>query len=247
MANMSDAHGYLYLEGEWQPQQIKKLAYILYVQDFLHYNIHFSADFQDFENRLQSEFGAPFSGAGRWHFGNNLDSLKYWYEVGEKDWNKRIIFPLALDMITYDEYLKMARELFNDMAVYNLKLVWEYMDLEPGCDFLIACIGEHVSSFDSEISGNTLNYTENVVQGYDCNLKNQCEIFLECDYDHLYEVIYTIMDFYKLPDKFKNILEELIMQHDTWYDLPAYPYFEKKTHLPTKLRKDVIKLIKEDK
>jgi hypothetical protein len=246
MANISDAHGAVYLEGVWIPEQIKAIAYILFTQETGYYNtIWDTSIFKEFEEGLQKEFSATFVGNGRWAFASNLEYLNSWYKIGKERWDKDIKNNLnSNDMLEYDDYLQLAQWVIDQMAEHELKLLWEYMDMETGCQFMCSVTGTHVSVFDPGELRQVLQYTENVVESWDCNLKNQCEQFFEGEYDILYEVVDNIIRLYKLPQTLGSAIEALIKGHETWYNIPAYPYYEKKTDLPISLRKAILLRIK---
>jgi hypothetical protein len=242
MANISDAHGAVYLEGVWTPEQIKAIAYILFTQETGYYNTIWDTHvFKEFLEGLQKEFSATFVGNGRWAFAANLEYLNNWYKIGKERWDKDIKDGLdSNNMLEYDDYLKLAQWIIDQMAEHELSLLWEYKDMETGCQFMCSATGKHVSVFDPGELRQILQYTENVVESWDCNLINQCEQFFEGEYENLGDVAYQIRELYSISDDYKEHVENLIMAHETWYDIPAYPYYESRKELPTQLRKDIV-------
>lgn len=244
MANLSDAHGNFTLEGPWEPNHIKVWAYIMLSQDTgSDYSTYLTeTDFQ----KLLDELNGPihqmsFSAFGRWAYGANLEYLCNWHKISNDRW-KIVNDQLPEEYkISYEDYLVLCNWLFDEMLAKELSVVWDYYDMETGCDFMIHVVGRHVSEYVPEHLKNTLVYSENTTESWDCNLKNYCEQFMEGDYEQLDEVLGMLTKLYKLSDEHQKSLEEMIKAHPTWYDLIVYPWYDNCSELPRELDLDIIK------
>ena len=243
MANISDAYGTITLQGPWKSKHTKVLLYALFSLDVGgdYTTIISHEDFEYVYRKLIKETEISFIGSGRWTYETNLNYFDEWSKSNPKAWERKTKRFNKKYMITHKKYLKKLKWLKKQMFHKNLYLNWDYMDMEIGASFISRSLGMH-KSIRTERSY-YLSYTEDVVESYDCNLKNACEYFFESD-DYLIEAVEVMLALYDRPD-LEDAIVSFIKDHDTWYDLSASPYFDKKTDIPSGIRSKIIKLIRE--
>lgn len=243
MANISDAYGTLILHGPWKSKHIKVLLYALFSLDIGsdYTTIISHEDFENVYRTLKKETEISFIGSGRWAYTANLNYFNEWSKSDPKTWESISKRFNKKYMITHEKYLEKLEWLKKQMFHKNLYLNWDYMDMEIGVSFISKCLGVHRPTRTERHY--YLSYDEDVVESYDCNLKNACEYFFKDD-EYLIEAVEVMLALYDRPD-LKDAIINFIKDHDTWYDLSAYPYFDKKTDIPSGIRSKIIKLIKE--
>jgi hypothetical protein len=248
MANISDAHGTFVLQGNWEPDHIKVWLYILHTQTTGDYAIYLdTSDFQKgLDQLLKDDHSMAFSAFGRWAFAGNLTSLQDWSRIDKERWDNEINIGLPMEYkIDYEDYLVLVDWLYKEMYSKELIVLWDYYDMEPGCDFMITVTGIHaVRLSQTEQDKYLLMYSEDVQDGWDCNLKNYCEHFTGGDYEALDELIVQVANLYALDKDKHQSIETLIKSHETWYDISVYPWYEKKMDLPSDLRYALLRRIK---
>ncbi len=245
MANISDAYGTLTLQGEWTEEHIIALLCILKTQEN---GVNYSTVIGNFKEALadlKEEGSLNIVGSGRWAYVCNLERLHDWSLVDVNFWDTYVCAQLPAEYkIVYEDYLAIRLWLLKEMHLHGLKIEWEFMDLETGCDFLTRNTGYHSSWFEEPERVYKFVYTETEVENYDCNLKNQVELYDEGGLNRLGEIILELIDMYQLPkdEVTQNTIEQFIMSDPNWFDIPAYPYFGEEEDIPEPLRNKLAEL-----
>lgn len=249
MANISDALGTLYLEGPWTDRQKTMFIYVLMSQDD---NSDYSIHIGDFKAALKDLLecnSLGFSANGRWSFTYNLKALHNWSVSSQERWDKIMEQTKSDYKISYDSYLETRQELLKEMFEHDLKIAWEFVDTDPGLDWMCTCKGLHIVTFDGK--NYILTYLEQNAEYCACNLKNYCDLY-NYDDDLLYERVHEILAIYNKELELENNhtiivndIVNIIKQHRAWYDIKAFSYFGKKEDIPKRLLKVLENYFKE--
>lgn len=242
MANISDALGRIKIEGDWSTMNIEALIYLLQTQSSpSDYCIYINEDFNEVFEELSCQNEINFNGSGRWCFEANLKYLHNWSIIDEDRWNH-----ISKDYrwnrisngykINYNDYLELRDWLFQQMYMKQLKIVWEFVDMDPAMDWLSKLTGEHKVLHSNGTY--TLEYTRTSGEDYDCNLKTYTELLKTYDADMgmISDAVDSILHVYDKPKSFKDKLKKLIEAHPTWYNISVNPYYDSIEELPEELQ-----------
>ena len=237
MANISDAYGKMYLEGDWNENDIYNLACILLPRQDAVYNTSFNLlcdkplskeTLQTMVKLLLSGEQLEFFGTGRWTFECNLECLHDWSIM--KDYSRKDIEKF----LDPEKYMEIRQALFESMYNKNLKIFWDFIDLEPGWGVLYKQLGSHYVNEEK-----ILTYEKVSGTSYECNLKNYCLVFCEGDTYRLSEQVLNILKALKIDSKlWIDKVCELITKHESWYDLEEGVEYDK-DEIPEALIKDI--------
>lgn len=225
MANCSDASGVIRF-----PKEFVEKVFLNSKEEYVHFIEHFENTFgktydgvwlNDDENHddfvPNNEFAVSFNGVGKWDFQNNLS----WF-------NKTFCKEYPIDELLLDKSEKKIKE----NALLNrwknnpeLSIIFDYADMEPGCEYLAEVVTEinYKNIQNEEI--NDLDYTkENIVSlgFYD---KYECVDIKEIDYEtykyYLEKWNFTIPE-EKLEDSYNYFIdaygESRFVLNDDFYD-----------------------------
>lgn len=237
MANISDAYGKMYLEGDWNEDDIYNLACVLLPFQDVVYNTSFDLFYDETLSKetvytmvksLLLEKQLKFFGTGRWSFQCNLTYLHDWSIID--DYNREVI----KKFLDPEKYMELRQALFESMHNKNLKVFWYFTDLEPGWDLLYQQLGFHFVNEEK-----ILTYEEANTKHYECNLKNYCLVFCEGDTYRLSTQVLDILKALKIDSKlWIDKVCELITKHKSWYDLNEGVEYDK-DEIPEELIKDI--------
>lgn len=220
MANISSALGKVYINGDWTEKNIKSLIYLLSTQDIGYdYSMYFAEDFEYKLKQLKKYKYLNFNASGKWFFANNLEQLQNWSYLSKEQWTNKL---------NYNKYLKLRLELFKDMYNNDLKLIWEYNDMEGGVQTITYEEGYHYVD-----ENNDLKYKEIVLKEYEYTLINECNIYYN-NTDSLDNYLEGIKDFYELTKEQIVNLKTAILNDPSWFNISAEPIVE---ILPAELKK----------
>lgn len=264
MANISEATGYFQLIGDWTREQATNFAYMLYTVEHAATdyttNTHLSFDklvdelsFTRQQGQHITRTKIPFEGFGRWAFSSNLENFQHWTDINKERWKSEILPSITPSFkITFEEYDQRRLQMIRDFAKHKLKVFWQYVDMEPGVNYLGKIEGYMSCSFEYSTVDHTNEYILKFIiknsEDYECTLRNQC-ILIENDTQRLFQIAEGLRKVYKL-DKDISIITKIfntIYEHPTWYDLPAYANIETLEDVPDALHKAIFKMVKGDK
>lgn len=246
MANVSSPSGRIILEGIWDDENIKRISAVFTYLTFGYYTTDFeSNEFDDIYKSFSDsdETGVGFFGNGRWSYSTNISYLSDWMRVKKQDDWDTFIKVYKFPYSTMEEYNSMLDVLLEEMRNKEIYLTFDYKDIEVGVGLLCEAVVQLHSS------GTTLSVVEINYEEYECNLKNQCEIIYEDSAD-LYDAVQEMISFY--VDRFKQVhlhqhvfseITDFIRADENWYNIGAFPYFEKKVYIPAPIRKKIKSLI----
>jgi len=237
MANISDAYGKMYLEGDWNKDDIYNLACVLLPFQDAVYNTSFNLLYEDSLSKetlqtmvdlLLTEKQLDFYGTGRWAFECNLEYLYDWSIID--DYSRKDIEKF----LDPEKYMEIRQALFESMYNKNLKIFWDFTDLEPGLGVFYQQLGYHFVNEEK-----ILTYEKVSDTGYECNLKNYCLVFCEGDTYRLSDQVLDILKALKIDSKlWLDKVCELITKHESWYDLGEGVEYDK-DEIPEALIKDI--------
>jgi hypothetical protein len=233
MANISDVYGCIELIGDWTPRQIKMLLYIFYALDTnTYYNTRIGEprEFEDIlENTIRNAH-LTFVGAGRWAYSANIESFISWSKITDekrfKELNKYL--PEKYKLKGFSTYQNLHRNFIKEMAKNKLQLYFNYKEFESGVGSLVEIQDTLDIVYNAQLKKYNSICNNTSIQNYECNLKNYCEIFLEENsllYENLYSILTSFINKTKSTvniDTAIDLLEDKILKHDTWYDIPIY-------------------------
>ena len=241
MANISDAKGTLTLRGPWKSKDIEALSYVLYFHRYSgDYSMHFKETIDEIYTTLYADRVISFYGCGRWSLTTNIERLFDWIKLERFDQLKELSAAKE-HLSSYNKlstYNKMIDDLKFKLTRNMIRLLWDYVDYEPGCDFL--CHAYLLQIFKQEPD---LNYTSVFIldhfDDYESTLKNYCGLFEESIEDHVLDAVYSIFNVYSIAidaDKI-NKLVELICEDTDLYEIRVNPYYDSEEDMSESLVK----------
>lgn len=232
MANISEAKGYIALDGPWTKEQIVNILYVLYSQDCSHdytMNIVSQPMIEDID-QLSQGHSLSFNGSGRWAFTANLEYFHNWTDLSEDSYKYTRTYDMG---VPYEEYTQRRKQVMLNMVRNKLSINFDFADIEPGLD--VACkTNAEISAeyyYDTTTRASETQFVTLVgnVESYDCNLKFLCEEIRD-DTEALYEFIYQLAGYknikFKDDEQRHTILDQVaidIQNDDDWFNISAYP------------------------
>lgn len=241
MANLSETLGTITLEGRWLKRDaliLKRFFFGLYVAG--EYNIRL-VDLQETDTilKLIQHESVPFNGTGYWSMSNTLSKIKlliYGLETSLEN-NMKNFF--GKRTFTYNQYMESIEQLKHVMFERGLRITFNFFDIESGCNFLQEVAGDlQVIKVNEQLE---FIFEESSVDNYDCNLKNYVNFMLESDDPYLDEIVSDIVKMSPNKPEYTQV-KNLILKHNTWYDLPSFPSINLFEELPEELQTDILKL-----
>lgn len=241
MANISDAKGTLTLRGRWTSKDIEALSYVLHFHRYCgDYPMYFKETIDEIYTTLSSDLVISFYGCGRWSLFTNIERLFDWIKLERFDQFKELSAAKE-HLSSYNKlstYNKMIDRLKFKLTRNRIKLLWDYVDYEPGCELLChACL---LQVFKQEPD---LNYTSVFIADYtvgpEATLKNYCALFEESIEDHVLDAVYSIFNVYSIAidaDKI-NELVKLISEDTDLYEIRVNPYYDSEEEMSESLVK----------
>lgn len=230
MANISDAYGHISLEGPWSEEDIYNFLKVVEVLDD-------GSDYptclegNNFEDRLRilsRDLNISFNGCGRWTFQANLEAFDEWT-------NQSVL--RAYELNSKNEHSNIKKKLIDAMLSKDLKIVWSFVEFEPGFAFLCQQEGVHTATVDG-----TIKYAVNSSDCFDSTLKNYVDIFCDGDEESLDSYAWNVCDYLSIdPKMWVDTVVNLIKLHPTWYDI--FGDGSLYNDIPDQLGKDVMKTV----
>ena len=235
MANISEAKGYITLDGPWTKEQIVNILYVLYSQDCSYdYTMNiFAQKLIEDVDELSKGLSLSFYGSGRWAFTANLESFDNWTDLSENNYKSTRTYDMG---IPYEEYTQKRKEVMLDMVRNKLSIHFDFADIEPGLDVAYKTNAEIAAEYYYDTTTRTSETQfvtlEGNTQSYECNMKFLCEEIRNDD-QSLYDFLYEYATYKKIPFKdsdHKNATLDRVGQSvasdDEWYNLAVYPDVE---------------------
>lgn len=247
MANESSAYGSMELIGKWSKKEITILTRLIHSLSYGCYTTELASnDYKEALKDLLETKSVGFSGNGRWAFQCNLEYMNRWLvNTSEIHYNEFIEAHQHQDWNeTYEQYQKNRQWILTQMQKKQLKILWEFVDFEPGCGVLYSQIGEHEAELNPETNELEFVYKEISTENYPCNLKHYVSIYCEGDTEAVNDTVYDILKLYNKEDKFFKDVHDVITNHPNYFDLGVWTYYEKKTDIPIELRRKLLQLFK---
>jgi hypothetical protein len=232
MANISEARGYIALDGPWNKEQIVNILYVLYSQDSsLDYSMYIaSSKITEDIDELSQGHGISFSASGRWAFTTNLQAFHDWTDLSEDSYKYTRTYDMG---VPYEEYTQRRKQVMLDMIRNKLSINFNFADIEPGLNVAYKANAEIAAEYYYDTTTGT-SETQFVTrlgneEPYDCNLKFLCEEIRD-DTEPLYEFIYQLAGYknikFKDDEERHTILDQVardIQKDDDWFNISAYP------------------------
>lgn len=216
MSNMSEAFGTFKFIGPWTPKKMETFLNIVQAHRHATYGTYIADEsYLDVGGLPKENEELQFTAYGRWTFRNNLETM---YEFAER---------LMLTDIPDTRAVKRSLTLLlKHMHKYALRVQWNYVDLEVGCQVLGRFSGHHIVE---SVEGNLVfKYVEANSEMYDCTLKNQCELY--GDEEYLDSVVSDLCRLYKIADGER--VKDLIKTEPNWFGFTPYLFFESTKDVP---------------
>lgn len=153
MANISDASGTVRINAT-HPEVIKNVISLMEIAERFEYGTYLS-DYEINEYPEGCKVEIPFSGAGRWCFGNNIEMM---------------FKSIASYIASVKENKEYYGQIFQNVQDSDFEMIFDYCDYEPGCGIL----GHYVYAL-SHRAGEDLTapqITEGDAMEYDFTVEN---------------------------------------------------------------------------
>jgi hypothetical protein len=232
MANLSEASGFISLDGPWTRDQIENILYVIYSQDgggdydtSLVYQ-----KMKDDIDTLQQGHGIKFFGTGRWSYTSNLESFNSWTDISEPYYKSTRAYNEGL---SYEAFYEKRKQIMLDMVRNKLSITFDFSDMDTAVDMAYKATAEISAEYyyDTTTTTSEAQFVTRVgnEESYDCNMKFLCEEIRDDD-EQLYGFLYEYATYKKIPFKdtdhkneVLNKVGHIISNQDDWYNLPAYP------------------------
>lgn len=242
MANVSDAVGVIRLEGDWDDKDVAVLGYMFAVHSIGNYTTQL--DFARYEelyhevkhNKGINDYEVGFFAAGRWAYYTNVERFVDWAKEAniQPIWkHTQETIPKTFPKLTLEQYMHSIDVLLDRMHTENLKISWDYWDMDTGMDFIVYVITEAYAVRDEE---GTLKWaqSENVIESYSANLYNYVNYYDGgTGTDMINYIAANIHDLY--PNLNVTDIFSAIVQHPDYHGLCPYPYYDTIDELPDSL------------